>query len=96
MLYRTNLKKHIFPCVAAPDPGSGAFLTHGSGMDKKTGSRIRDEQPESYFREIRNQFFWLKYLSYLMRIRDRKKIRIRDLRWKNSDTGSRINVRNPG
>jgi hypothetical protein len=42
--------------------GSGAFLTPGSG--------IRDEQPESYFLELRNHFFGLKYLNSLMRIRD--------------------------
>ncbi len=32
--------------VADPDPGSGAFLTPGSGMGKN--------QPGSYFRELRN------------------------------------------
>jgi hypothetical protein len=46
--------------VADPDRESGAFLTPGSGMGKKSGSgsgiRIRDEQPESYFREPRNHF----------------------------------------
>jgi hypothetical protein len=33
----------------------------GSGMGKKTGSGtgIRDDQPGSYFRELRNQFFGL-------------------------------------
>jgi len=31
------------------DPGLGAFLTSGSG--------IRDEQPGSYFLELRNHFF---------------------------------------
>jgi hypothetical protein len=38
--------------VADPDQGSGAFLTPGSGMGKKSESgeiRIRDEQPGSYF-----------------------------------------------
>jgi hypothetical protein len=40
------------------DPGSGAFLTPGSGMGKKSG--IRDEKPGSYFRELRNRFFWVK------------------------------------
>ncbi len=45
--------------VADPYPGSGAFLTPGSGMDRKSasGSGIRDEQPESYFLELRNHFF---------------------------------------
>jgi hypothetical protein len=32
--------------------------------------RIRDEQHGSYFRELRKQFFGLKYLNSLMRIRD--------------------------
>jgi hypothetical protein len=36
---------------------------------KSSGSRIRDEQPGSYFRELRNNFLGLKYLNSLMRIR---------------------------
>ncbi len=61
---------------ADPDPGSGAFLTPGSGIrvGKKSGSgsgiRNRDEEPGSYFRELRNNFLGLKYLNSLMRIRD--------------------------
>jgi hypothetical protein len=41
------------------DPGLGAFLTPGSGMGRKSasGSGIRDEQPRSYFLELRNHFF---------------------------------------
>jgi hypothetical protein len=31
-------------------------------------SQDPDEQPRSYFRELRNHFFWLKYLNSLMRI----------------------------
>jgi hypothetical protein len=50
--------------VADP-PGSGAFLTPGSGRGKKSwseaGIRIRDKQSESYFRELRNHFFGLEY-----------------------------------
>jgi hypothetical protein len=46
-----------------PDPGSGAFLTRDPGWVKKTGSgseiQIWEEQPRSYFRELRNQFFGL-------------------------------------
>ncbi len=49
----------------------------GSGMGRKSasGSGIRDEQPGSYFLELRNHFFGflgLKYLNSLMRsgIRD--------------------------
>jgi hypothetical protein len=57
----------VFSSVADPGSGafftseSGAFLTSGSGMGKKNRIRIRDEQPGSYFQELRNQFFGLKY-----------------------------------
>ncbi len=40
--------------IGVADPGSGAFLTPGSGI--RFG--IRDEQPGSYFRELRNNFLW--------------------------------------
>jgi hypothetical protein len=44
----------LWGSVAEPDPGSGAFLTPGSGMGKKSGLgsgiQIRGEQPGSYFR----------------------------------------------
>jgi hypothetical protein len=41
-------------------------------MSKKSGSeiRIRDEQPGSYFRELRNHVFGLKCLISLMLIWD--------------------------
>jgi len=46
-----------------PNPGSGAFMTSGSGI-RDPGSairiRIQDEQPRSYFRELKKQFFGLK------------------------------------
>jgi hypothetical protein len=46
------------------DPGSGAFLAPGSGMGKKSGSGsgiwIQDEQPGSYFRELRNHFLGIR------------------------------------
>jgi hypothetical protein len=38
----------VLNSVADPDPGSGAFLTPGSGMGKK---QIRDEHPRSFFQE---------------------------------------------
>ncbi len=50
--------------VADPDLGSGVLAP---------GSRIRDEQPGTYFLELRNHFLGLKYLNSLMRIRDGKK-----------------------
>jgi hypothetical protein len=59
---------------SVPDPGSGAFFIPGFGIRDsgwvKSGSGIRDEQPGSYFLELGNQFFGLKYLNSLMRIRD--------------------------
>jgi hypothetical protein len=45
-----------------PDPGSGAFLIQGSGIDKKIKIRIRDEHAGSYFRELRT-IFWVKILK---------------------------------
>ncbi len=91
------------------DQSSGAFLTpgfgiwdtgSGSGMGKKSGSRSRiriwDGKHGSFFWELRNNFFWLKYLNSLMRIRDpgpgMEKIRTRD-------QGSRMEkiwIQNPG
>ncbi len=64
----------------------------GSRMGRKSasGSGIRDEQPGSYFPELRNHFFvflGLKYLNSLMRIRDLGS-RIRD--GDSSYPGSRI------
>ncbi len=55
---------HLRQCWGSP----------GSGMGKKSRSgsriRIRDEQPRSFFRELRKHFLGLKYLNSLMRIRD--------------------------
>jgi hypothetical protein len=39
-------------------------------MGEKSGSGIRNEQPGSYFLELRNHFLGLKYLNSLMRILD--------------------------
>jgi hypothetical protein len=52
---------------------------------KKVKIPIRDEQPESYFRELRNYYFGLKYLNSLMRIREPG--------WKKF--GSGINIQDP-
>jgi hypothetical protein len=42
-------------CYEVSDPGSGAFLTTGTGIrDGKI--RIRDEHPRLFFRELRNSF----------------------------------------
>jgi hypothetical protein len=55
-------------CFADPDPGSGAFLTSGSGIriqeskiGKKIKARIRDEHPESYcISGSLETIFWVK------------------------------------
>jgi hypothetical protein len=66
-------------------------------MGKKSGSGIRDEQPESYFRELNKLFFELKHLNSLMWIRDGDSSDpgsgIRD--GKKSDPGSGINILDP-
>ena len=62
---------------------------------KKVSIRIRDEQPGSYFLELRNnffRFFWgLKYLNSLIRIRDGDSS---DPGWKK--VGSGIRDKHPG
>jgi hypothetical protein len=83
----------------------GAFLTPVSGIwdGRKSASEsgIRDEQPRSYFLELRNHFLaffgGLKYLNSLIRIRDpgwrQFGSGIRD--GKKSDPGSGINIPDP-
>jgi hypothetical protein len=64
------------PCVGSLDVEKVTSVAHqvlriqipGSGMGKKSGSGIGDEQPGSYFLQLRNHF-WVKILK-LMRIRD--------------------------
>jgi hypothetical protein len=60
-----QLKRHLFSIpvlrIRIRDLGLGAFLTPGSGIGdgrkSASGSGIRDEQPGSYFLELRNHFF---------------------------------------
>ncbi len=78
---QTNWRLEI--SVADLDPGS-AFFT--------PGSEIRDEQPGSYFPELRNHFLGLKDLNSLMRIRDGKNS---DPGWKKSDPTSGLNIPYP-
>jgi hypothetical protein len=40
----TPHRKIVKITVTDPDPGSGAFLTPGSGIEKKSGPWIRDSQ----------------------------------------------------
>jgi hypothetical protein len=71
------------------------------GRKSASGSGIRDEQPGSYFPELRNHFFvflGLKFINSLMRIRDlgsgMETVRIRDPGWKK--VGSGIRDKHPG
>jgi hypothetical protein len=87
--------------VADPDPGSGAFLTPGSGMGRKSASGlgIRDEQPGSYFLELINHFFGffgVKILKFFDADpgSGMKTVRIRDPGWKKVESG--IRDKHPG
>jgi hypothetical protein len=74
--------------VADPNPGSGAFLTPGSGMGRKSASGSGMNNPDNIFWSLETislVFLGLNYLNSLMRIRDGdssdpgwKKSRIRD------------------
>jgi hypothetical protein len=70
----------LIPGFRIWDPGSGSGIGKKSGS--RSGIRIRDQKLGSYFCELRNHFFWLKYLNSLMHIRDpgsgMEKIQIRD------------------
>jgi hypothetical protein len=65
--------------VADPDPASGAFLTPGTRIGKKSGSGSGMENPD-HISESLETVFWVKIL---MRIRDGKKF------------GSGINIPDP-
>jgi hypothetical protein len=56
--------------VADPDPGSGAFLTLGSGMGKKSGSGMNN--PDHISESLETIFLGLKYVNSFMCIRDGK------------------------
>jgi hypothetical protein len=65
-MLRLNL--HVFtkrlPLDSAADPLPFWPLDPGSGMGKKSGSGIRNEQPGSYFLELRNHFLGLNYIKF--------------------------------
>ncbi len=69
-----------------PDPGSGM------GRKSASGSGIRDEQPGSYFLELRTHFFWffgVKILKFFDAdpISGMEIVRIRDPGWKKVGSG---------
>jgi hypothetical protein len=57
------LNRHTNTSVADPDPGSGAFLTPGSGMDKKSGSGSGMNNPDHIFESLET-IFWVKLLKF--------------------------------
>jgi hypothetical protein len=65
------------------------------GSVKKIRIRIRDEQPRSYFQELRKPLFWVKILELFDAdpVSGIKKIQIRDPGWKKF--GSGINIPDP-
>jgi hypothetical protein len=77
LILQKNLVKIPFltSSVADPDPGSGAILTHGSGMAKN-----QDLDPESgsglnipdHISESLETIFWVKILKFLTRKRIRE------------------------
>ena len=74
------------------DPGLGAFLTPVSGIRDgrklASGSGIQDEQPGSYFLELRNHFFAFFFDEDPGS--GMETVRIRDPGWKK--VGSGINI----
>ncbi len=47
--------------VANPDPVSGAFLTPGSGMGKKSGSGMNN--PDHIFESLKNKKHWMRFFK---------------------------------
>ncbi len=63
------------------------------GRKSASGSGLRDEQPGSYFLELRNHFFWVKILKFFDPDpgSGMETVWIRDPGWK-----SRIRDKHPG
>jgi hypothetical protein len=100
LVYGGQRDNHTF---SVADPGLGAFLTSGSGIrdgrKSASGSGIRDEQPGSYFLELRNHFFALFGVKILKFFDEdpgsgMETVRIRDPGWKK--VGSGIRDKYPG
>jgi hypothetical protein len=98
-----NTSEYMIDSVADPDPGLGAFLTPGSGIrdgrKSASGSGIRDEQPGSYFLELRNHFFAFFGVKIIIFFDENpgsgmETVRIRDPGWKK--VGSWIRDKHPG
>jgi hypothetical protein len=76
------------------DPGSGAFLTLGSGMGKKSGSGSGMNNPDQISESLET-ILWVKILKFFEADpgSEMEKIRIRG--GKNSYPGSGINIPDP-
>jgi hypothetical protein len=88
--------------VADPDPGSGIGCLFDPWIQdpgwEKVSIRIRDEQPGSYFLELRNHFFAFFGVKILKFFDEdpgsgMETVRIRDPEWKK--VGSGINIPDP-
>jgi hypothetical protein len=82
--------------IGIRDPVPFLPLDPGSGMGRKSGSGsgIRDEQPGSYFPELRNSFFGFFGVKILKFFdvdpgSGMETVRIRDPGWKKVGSGSR-------
>ncbi len=76
------------------NPGSGAFLTPGSRLGKKSRSGSGMNIPSHIFESLET-IFWVKILNYFLRIRvrDPEILLTRDSEWKKF--GSGINITDP-
>jgi hypothetical protein len=54
----------LFHSVADPDPGSGAFLTPGFRIVKKSRSGPGKTNPDHISESLGNNFLGLKYLNF--------------------------------
>jgi hypothetical protein len=97
------LSSMVICSVADPDPGSGIRCLFNPWIRdpgwEKVSIRIRDEQPGSYFLELRNQFFCFFGVKILKFFDEdpgsaMETVRIRDPVWKK--VGSGIRDKSPG
>jgi hypothetical protein len=83
------------------DPGwEKVIIRIRDGRKSASGSGIRDEQPGSYFLELRNHFFaflGVKILKFFEKDPGSRMetVRIRDPGWKKLDPGSGISIPDP-
>jgi hypothetical protein len=65
------------------------------GRKSASGSGIRNEQPGSFFLELRNHFFWVKILKFFDADPGRRQFGSGIWDGKKSDPGSGINIPDP-